>query len=342
MDLAKRDGVDVRPTLLRVLTDLYVQSPVHSADEEAQFVELATRLIERVDDATRAAVRARLSIYPRAPLAIMRALAKSATETAALPRAQFEKTAQPTKIAQPVKTTAAPPTTPDAVQNRDRTPAPPDTETADAPRWARSGFTELFMHGKSPERAQMLRNLNYSTLAPAVRIERERSGALVAKLESAAFAADRRRFADELANGLGLPAGLAHRIAEDTGGEALLCVGRALGMSIDSFQRIALLLNPAIGTSVERVFTLSRMYESVSERVALIMLAAWRGQSRLDARPNAPLHGAQPARHQPALYDEGNQRAKPRHIPSPPLAPAPARPAADSMPTFGQRAIPRS
>ena len=40
-DLACRDGVDIRPTLLRVLTDLYVQKPVHTADEEAQYVELA-------------------------------------------------------------------------------------------------------------------------------------------------------------------------------------------------------------------------------------------------------------------------------------------------------------
>ena len=31
VDLACRDGVDIRPTLLRVLTDLYVQKPTHSA-----------------------------------------------------------------------------------------------------------------------------------------------------------------------------------------------------------------------------------------------------------------------------------------------------------------------
>ncbi len=46
VDLACRDGVDIRPTLLRVLTDLYVQKPTHSADEETQYVELALGLIE--------------------------------------------------------------------------------------------------------------------------------------------------------------------------------------------------------------------------------------------------------------------------------------------------------
>ena len=46
VDLACRDGVDIRPTLLRVLTDLYVQKPAHSADEEAQYIELALGLID--------------------------------------------------------------------------------------------------------------------------------------------------------------------------------------------------------------------------------------------------------------------------------------------------------
>ncbi len=71
LTLSRREGVDIRPTLLRVLTDLYVQTSTHSAEEEQQFVELTSRLIDQVDDATRAVVRARLSIYPQTPAAIM-------------------------------------------------------------------------------------------------------------------------------------------------------------------------------------------------------------------------------------------------------------------------------
>src|SRR5882724_10122951 len=71
MTLSRREGVDIRPTLLRVLTDLYVQAHKHTPDEERQFVELTSRLIEQVDDATRAAVRARLAIYPGTPLKTM-------------------------------------------------------------------------------------------------------------------------------------------------------------------------------------------------------------------------------------------------------------------------------
>jgi len=74
VDLACRDGIDIRPTLLRVLTDLYVQKPTHSAEEETQYVELALGLIEAVDAPTRAAVAASLATYPAAPVTILRKL----------------------------------------------------------------------------------------------------------------------------------------------------------------------------------------------------------------------------------------------------------------------------
>ena len=74
MTLSRREGVDIRPTLLRVLTDLYVQASVHSEEETRQFVELTSRLIDQVDDATRAAVRGRLAIYPDTPAPVLRQL----------------------------------------------------------------------------------------------------------------------------------------------------------------------------------------------------------------------------------------------------------------------------
>src|SRR4051795_9895343 len=74
MTLSRREGVDIRPTLLRVLTDLYVQANAHNGEEERQFVELASRLIDEVDDATLSAVRARLAIYPGTPAEVLRKL----------------------------------------------------------------------------------------------------------------------------------------------------------------------------------------------------------------------------------------------------------------------------
>src|SRR5450631_1034589 len=88
MTLSRREGVDIRPTLLRVLTDLYVQANAHSGDEERQFVELTSRLIDEVDDATRAAVRSRLAIYPGTPAEIQKKLdLKPATPDARVPLA---------------------------------------------------------------------------------------------------------------------------------------------------------------------------------------------------------------------------------------------------------------
>lgn len=84
VDLACRDGVDVRPTLLRVLTDLYVQKASHSAFEQIQYVELALGLIDGVDDATRAAVAASLTSYPAAPAAVLDRLAERTVSSRAL------------------------------------------------------------------------------------------------------------------------------------------------------------------------------------------------------------------------------------------------------------------
>jgi hypothetical protein len=83
VDLACRDGVDIRPTLLRVLTDLYVQKPVHSSEEETQFVELARGLIDVVDATTLAVVADKLSAYPAAPAAIAGRLGIPAARPAA-------------------------------------------------------------------------------------------------------------------------------------------------------------------------------------------------------------------------------------------------------------------
>jgi hypothetical protein len=79
-DLACRSGVDIRPTLLRVLTDLYVQKVSHSAEEKAQFTELAKRLIDSVDPVTRAAVAGRLAGYRHTPPEILAQLGNVAPE----------------------------------------------------------------------------------------------------------------------------------------------------------------------------------------------------------------------------------------------------------------------
>jgi hypothetical protein len=77
-----RKGVDIRPTLLRVLTDQYLRTSVHTPDEERHYTELAMRLIDETDIATRAAVSVRLAPHSYAPRSIMLQLARDVLEVA--------------------------------------------------------------------------------------------------------------------------------------------------------------------------------------------------------------------------------------------------------------------
>ena len=84
--LGFRDGVDMRPTLIRVLTDLYVQKLAHSYEEKRHYTELALRLLNSVDAATRLAVATRLARHLSPPVRVMVRLASDLPEIAALAR----------------------------------------------------------------------------------------------------------------------------------------------------------------------------------------------------------------------------------------------------------------
>jgi len=89
-------------------------------------------------------------------------------------------------------------------------------------------------------------------------------------------------------------------VVNDPGGEPLACAARALDMPSEAFQRVLLFLNPAFGTSVHSVYRLSRLYDRLGERSALIMLAAWRGSTLAATR----------AKYRPSLYDDEQHRAR--------------------------------
>src|ERR1700682_3738944 len=83
VDLNRQDGIDMRPTLLRVLTDLYLQRRTHTPEDERYYTELALRLIDATDVAQRAALAARLAPYPSAPREVLLRLAHDVIEVAA-------------------------------------------------------------------------------------------------------------------------------------------------------------------------------------------------------------------------------------------------------------------
>ncbi|OQW60752.1 MAG: flagellar biosynthesis protein FlhF [Proteobacteria bacterium SG_bin9] len=281
MTLSRREGVDIRPTLLRVLTDLYVQAGSHTKDEESQFVELTSRLIDEVDDATRAAVRARLAIYQYTPEPIREKLNLSTVTRAPL-------APQSTPMAAPVATpiTAAP-----------ETPAPfisPDVSDT-------ASLHERFFTAGSRERIAILNGLADSSLKQAGRTDAKRRQRSIETLEMAAFAVDAENFTREVGDALLLPQQLAERIVGDAGGEPLAVAMKALGMPSESYQRVLLFLDPQVGSSVVAVFTLARLYDRISEQSALTMLGVWRNASAAMTR----------ARFRPSLHDDERQRARP-------------------------------
>jgi hypothetical protein len=285
MTLSRREGVDIRPTLLRVLTDLYVQASAHSADEERQFVELTSRLIDEVDDATRAAVRARLAIYQGTPAEVLRRLGLKSCDSS-----------QRVPLASEI---AGAPTAPPAVR------APTEVELRMAsnlsmqPKDA-AEINAMFSRASSSERALILHNLQETPLRAAARIPEARARRAVEVLEMAAFAVDVENFTLEVAETLILPWKVATQVVNDAGGEPLACAAKALDMPGAVFQRVLLFLKPEIGSSVETVYRLSRLYERLSERSALVMLAAWRGSTIATTR----------AKYRPALYDDERHRAR--------------------------------
>ena len=289
MSLSRREGVDIRPTLLRVLTDLYVQTSTHSEEEARQFVELTSRLIDQVDDATRAAVRARLALYPATPAPVMRHLGlKPSLPDQRVPLAR-EIPAVAETIAGP-----APPKTPSEAQLRMASNL--SMQPTDA-----AEISDLFFGASSAERALILHNLSETPLKASPRIPALRADRSIEALEMAAFVADVENFTLELGETLILPWKLATQVVNDPTGEPLACAARALGMPSPVFQRVLLFLKPEIGTSVHTVYRLSRLYDTLQERSALIMLAAWRGSIMAATR----------AKYRSALYDDERSRARP-------------------------------
>ena len=285
MTLSRREGVDIRPTLLRVLTDLYVQASSHSQDEARQFIELTSRLIDQVDDATRAAVRARLAIYPLTPVEIMRKLGiKPAHPDQAVPVAE--------KAPSPPSETAESRPLSDAEKRMASSLA---MQPADAAQ-----VYDIFFRADGSERVSILHSLAETPLKAAPHIPEGRAERAIETLEMAAFAADVENFTIELGETLILPARVAAQIVDDPGGEPLACAMRALGMPGPVFERVLLFLRPEFGTSVNTVYRLSRLYDRLSERSALVMLAAWRGSTMAVTR----------AKYRPALYDDERQRAR--------------------------------
>lgn len=270
-DLGARNGVDMRPTLLRVLTDLYVHRLSHTASEERHYTELALRLLDTVDVPTRAAVAKRFARYPSPPLRVLQWLTRDLPEVAAELRAH-PLLQPPTRTdAVPAISAAAPIAETAAITRHERRSA----WSLVVDRATAHELCEQFFAATAQERRLILLNLDIVAPIAADRIRIARDPSISQRLEAAALAGKREDFAHQLAGALHIPREFARRIGRDELGEPVVIAGKALGMPREVLYRILMFVNPTVGHSVERVHALAALYDEMSLPAAVGMLAVW-------------------------------------------------------------------
>jgi uncharacterized protein DUF2336 len=284
LDLAQRDGVDVRPTLLRVLTDLYTQIPTHTVEDERQYTELTLRLIEAVDVSARTALARRLATYEQPPPRVIQRLARDVIEVAepilsqssiltpadlqAIARQCGEEHAR--AIAQRGRALGL---QEDALaSDRDQMEASPEAVE----------LCELFFSAEGAERRLIALNLEYLP-GHALPIFPPPQQADVWRLEWAALKRQTDAVARELERALGISSRISRRIVADESGEPVVIAAKAIGLPADVLQRMLLFMNPRIGHSVDRVYQLAALYSELSSDAARRLIAIWR-----DADPVRP------------------------------------------------------
>jgi len=345
--LAGRNGVDISHTLLRVLTDLYVQKPVHTEDERRHYVELTMRLLDRVGSPVRLAVATRLSKYPQAPLPILRKLARDELDVATpvlrhssvLPQEELIAVAEelgphyaavvaarpefrPLIDLESIAIETAPsPQPPHAPAENIKSPQLDIAAPSIAPELAADTAPgQAAETGADDGEAQALSEMFFAADAEErrlilVSVDYAPIAAgpacvnpdVLRKLEQAALLRDMNGFARLLETSLVLPPQQAKRLVADASGETIVVAAKALGMPAEMLQRVLLFLNPAVGQSVQRVYDLSRLHDEITEQAALRMIALWQGESRDRTAQHAPLHA--PDRDSPRMTAQAPSRS---------------------------------
>lgn len=284
-DLALRRDAELRPTLLRVLTDLYVQRLAHSREDEQRFTELALPLLETVDPATRAEIARRLKRHLSPPARVMAFLAGGANDITA-PK-------QPEPLVS-VATTR---------QGEDSADAGAASLIGDEALAA--DLDQQFFAADAEARRLILRNVPVVAPDAGGEVARRADAATAERLEAAVLTRNLEEFARLLASSLRISLDQAHRIARDDLGEPLVVAARALGIKRDALYRMLMFINPAIGHSVERVHALAALYDEISVRSADDIVAIWRAVSEARSANARSRSG-----YQPVTWNDVRRRAR--------------------------------
>ena len=251
--LAAPGDPDMRPTLLRVLTELYVQKPTHPADEERHYTELALRLLDAADIGTRAAVAQRLAQYRSPPRRVVERLAGEIPNLNGQRQTLWPSGSALLSGVSPIAVPVA------------------------------STLNELFFAANPDERRLILLNLDVIAPFSMGRSTLRREDGLSRRLEAAALSRNREAFAQYLAQALHISRAQARRVADDELGEPIAIAAKALDMRRGALYRILLFVN--LGCSLARVQALTELHHELPPQSAEHMVAIWQStQSRARRR----------------------------------------------------------
>jgi uncharacterized protein (DUF2336 family) len=328
--LARSNGIDVRPTLMRVLVDQFVAEPHHTAAEVTRFGELILNLMTKAEAGDRAVIAEKLADHPQTPAAVARRLAADKAEIA-LPILARSRALSDDDLFLAVRSGDADKALAVAAREDLGLAALVALEDMDEPRIKAALAARLISteqarpNGERPgdlgRRFLAASGAQRETIIAELALERRAAlppaASLAASDQSLELAALSRRpgaLGEALARRFGLDAALAERIAEDETGEPLIVVARALDLGREATARILLFAHPAIGTSVERVYALTALYDAMPRPAALKIVASWQAMAGLQA-PQATQHRT--GRHAPVLAQDASDRIGARQAANP-------------------------
>ncbi len=296
--------------LLRAMTDLYCRAGSHDGEAQRRYEELATFLLPRVDEESRAQVAGRLADQADAPKAVLRLLARDTPAVAepVLLRARRLSAADLVAIV-----AATGPAHHRLIARRPDLPA--EVRAALQPAPAPSPMSlddvlailELPPAGPAPQPSPWEAFL---ALAPSERLaaiadaaahpqpasaaERgNRLGAMVdqtyraTQLMIAARDGGVLRMTEELAALVDLPVTAVRAALRDESGEAAVILLAAAGIALADARTLLLLAHEASRRAPETFFRLADLLAGLERRVAEAIVAGWRTPAADDA-PAAP------------------------------------------------------
>jgi hypothetical protein len=332
--IAREEGLDMKPVLLRVLTDLYVAAPHHSQDEVIQFREIAGQMIPHVDEPTALVVACKLASYVHTPPALAETLVARGDDAARitlgdavwLPRSlMLEHAAHSDRLLAAavaargdldgalmrlllsrneavIDVTLAGNTSLQLPHDvKDELLARGREENAVAlALLARSDLTGadkavLFPAADRDTRLQIIEDaVRLAHLSGRTRHQRHAPEDFITALESAAINGSDSAFRAVLALGLGCAVEKLGPVLDDRSGETLAVVLAAVGVDDEFAARIFMFRDPLIGHSTQRVFSLIEMMRRLPWAAAERITAAMLGLEGTPVRASGPRAPAEP------------------------------------------------